>query len=139
MAQLKELMLLEGEEVTFQLEGNAYTESANPIIKLSAAIFRLIGKIFGWSLRTYIVITNKRIVRIDKEKLFWVIPRNTVVLTLPKSSIREIGYAQAVRWLFIKTLYFRMETFTEKTMIAYKGSLKEINDIVSKVAKLITD
>jgi hypothetical protein len=32
-----------------------------------------------------------------------------------------------------------METFTEKTMIAYKGSLKEINDIVSKVAKLITD
>ena len=58
---------------------------------------------------------------------------------IAKSSIREIGYAQAVRWLFIKTLYFRMETFTEKTMIAYKGSLKEINDIVSKVAKLITD
>ena len=49
MAQLKELMLLEGEEVSFQLEGNAYTESSNPIIKLIAAIFRLIGKIFGWS------------------------------------------------------------------------------------------
>ncbi len=137
MAQLKELMLLDGEEVAFQLEGNAYTESPNPIIKLIAAIFRLIGKLLGWSLRTYIVITNKRIVRIDKEKIFWVIPRNIIVLTLPKSSIKEVGYAQARRWLFIKTLYFRMQTFTENTSIAYKGSLKEINDIVSKVSTLI--
>ncbi|MFL3008585.1 MAG: hypothetical protein ACJZ14_04305 [Candidatus Neomarinimicrobiota bacterium] len=139
MAKLKELILLDGEEVTFQLEGNAYTESPNPIIKFFGAIIRIFGKIFGWSLKTYIVITNKRIVRIDKEKILWIIPRNLVVLTLPKSSIREVGYAQTIRLIFFKTLYLRLETYTEKTMIAYKGSLKEINDIVNKVAKLITD
>ena len=138
MAKLKELILLDGEEVLFELEGNAYTMSPNPIIKLIVSILRYIGKILGWSLRTYLVITNKRVVRIDKEILFWFVPRNTIVLTLPKTSIREVGYVQSVRLLFFKTLYFRMETYTEKTMIAYKGSLKEINKLVSKVTDLIT-
>ena len=139
MAQLKELILLEGEEISFQLEGNAYTESPNPIVKMIASIFRLVGKLVGWSLRTYIVITNKRIVRIDKEKIFWVIPKNILVLTLAKSSVKEVGYAQARRWLFIKTLYFRMQTYTDNTSIAYKGSLNEVNDVVTKVAELITE
>ena len=138
MPKLKELILLDGEEILFELEGNAYTMSTNPIIKLIVSILRYIGKILGWSLRTYLVITNKRVVRIDKEILFWFVPRNTIVLTLPKTSIREVGYVQAVRLLFFKTLYFRMETYTEKTMIAYKGSLKEINSLVSKVTDLIT-
>lgn len=139
MAQLDELILFDDEEISFQLEGNAYTESPNPILKLIASIIRLIGLLLGWSLRTYIVITNKRIIRIDKEMIFWVIPRNIVVLTLTKSSVKEVGYAQARRWLFIKTLYFKMQTYTENTSIAYKGSLKEINDIVTKVAKLISN
>ena len=39
--------------------------------------------------------------------------------------------------LFFKTLYFRFETFTEKTKIAYSGSLDEINDLVSKVTEMI--
>lgn len=139
MTNLKEIILLNDESILFQLEGNAYTESANPLVKAIYRIFRSIGKIFGWSLRTYIVITNKRILRVDKEKIFWSIPRNTIVLTLPKSAIREVGYEQAVRLLFFKTLYFRFETFTEKTRIAYSGSLEEINDLVSKVTEMIAN
>ena len=139
MTNLKELILLDGENILFQLEGNAYTESPNPLVKAIAAIFRAFGKLFGWSLRTYIVITNKRILRVDKEKIFWAIPRNTTVLTLPKTAIREVGYEQAIRLLFFKTLYFRFETFTEKTKIAYSGSLDEINDLVSKVTEMIAD
>ena len=133
MTNLKELILLDGENILFQLEGNAYTESPNPIVKAIAAILRAFGKLFGWSLRTYIVITNKRILRVDKEKIFWAIPRNTIVLTLPKTAIREVGYEQAIRLLFFKTLYFRFETFTEKTKIAYSGSLDEINDLVENM------
>lgn len=134
---IKEIILLEGEQNLFQIEGNAYTESPNPLVKLFASITRLIGRLFGWSLKTYIVVTNKRVIRVDKEKILWVIPRNTVVLTLSKSSIREVGYAQAVRWLFFKTLYFRIQTYTENTSIAYKGSLAELNNVVLNVTELL--
>jgi hypothetical protein len=134
---LSEVILLPGEEVQFQIEGNAYTDSPNPLVKLIVAIFRFIGKLFGSSFRTYLVITNKRVIRVDKEKSFWVIPRNTSVRTIAKSAIREVGYAQAVRWFVFKTLYFQMQTVTENTSIAYQGSLKDVNDLVTKVSELI--
>ncbi len=136
--KLKEVVLLEGENILFQIEGNAYTESPNPLVKLLASFTRLIGKLLGHSLRTYIVVTDKRVIRVDKEKSFWVIPKNTVVLTLTKSSIKEVGYAQAVRWLFVKTLYFQLQTLTENTKIAYTGSLEEVNKIVLKVSEIIS-
>ena len=44
MPRLKELILLDGEEILFELEGNAYTMSPNPIIKLIVSILRYIGK-----------------------------------------------------------------------------------------------
>lgn len=134
---LNEVILLQGEEVQFQIEGNAYTDTANPLAKFIVSIFRFIGKFLGSSFRTYLVITNKRIIRVDKEIAFWVIPRNTSVKTIAKSAIREVGYAQAVRWFVFKTLYFQMQTVTENTSIAYEGSLKDVNDLVTKVSELI--
>jgi len=139
MAQkIKEIILLGGEEIIYEIEGNAYTESPNPLVRSVAFIVRIIGKLFGISLRTYIVITNKRVLKVDKEKIFWVIPRNIVVKTISKSSIKEVGYSQAIRWLLFKTLYFQMQTMTENIFIAYEGTLNEVNSMVSRVAEIIS-
>jgi len=136
---VKEVILKDGEKTLFQIEGNAYTESPNPIVKLLAAIVRVIGKLFGWSMKTYIVVTNKRIIRVDKEKILWVIPKNIIVLTLPKNSIREIGYAQTVRFLIFKTLYFRLQTHSENTSISYNGTVEELNKIITQVTDLVIE
>lgn len=140
MSKLKELILFENEQQLYQLEGNAYTDSPNPLVKLISSLIRLIWLIFGVKLRTYIVVTDRRIIRIDKKTIFWgLIPKDTVVTTLNKRNILSVGYAQAIRWFFFKTVYFSLEGMTEKLNITYKGSLKEIADIALKVSELVSE
>ena len=47
MVKLKEFSLLEGEEVLQQIEGDAYNDSPNPIMRLIAAVVRIIWLILG--------------------------------------------------------------------------------------------
>ena len=62
MVKLKEFSLLEGEEVLQQIEGDAYNDSPNPIMRLIAAVVRIIWLILGVRFRAYIIVTNMRIV-----------------------------------------------------------------------------
>ncbi len=139
MDYLKEIALLDGEEILLKIEGNAYTTSPNPIVRFFTAIFRFLAMIFGYKLKTYLIITNKRIVKMDKETILYFIPRNVVVNTLTKNSIREVGYSQTRRWLFFKSLYFHLQSYTENINILYKGSLKELNKLVYSVVKFISE
>ena len=140
MKKLKEIVLIENEEKLYQIEGNAYTDSANPLTKLIIAIFRIIWLILGIKLKTYIVVTNRRIIRVDKKTILWgIIPSDTIVSTLNKKTIQSVGYAKAVRWLFFKTLYFRLENMTENISITYKGSLDDVAGIVHKISELVSE
>lgn len=140
MKKLKELTLLEGEEVLYEIEGNAYTDSPNPLVKLLIGIFRILWLIFGVKLKTYIVATQRRIIRVDKHSILWgLIPRDTTVSTLNKHTILSVGYSQAIRWFFFKTIYFKMENMTEKILITYKGSLKDVSDLVHKMSELVSE
>lgn len=140
MSKLKELVLLENEENLYQIEGNAYTDSPNPLIKLIASILRLFWIILGIKLKTYIVVTNKRIIRVDKKTIFWgMIPKDTIVSTLNKKTIQSVGYSKAVRWLFFKTVYFRLENMTENILITYKGSVNDVSDMVLKISELVSE
>lgn len=134
----KELQLLEGETILHEIEGNARTESPNPIVRLLNAIGGFILAIFGYRKRTFLVITNQRVIRVNLEKILFFITKNTSFTTLAKHSIYEIGYAVVRRWLFFKTLYLRLQTVTENSMIVYKGNLKELTDIVSNFSAIIS-
>jgi hypothetical protein len=137
--EIKEIMLFEGEEIKCQLEGNAYTDSPNPLTKLITSIFRLFWIILGIKLITFIVITNKRIIQVDKRTILWgIIPSDTSVLTLNKRTIQSVGYAKAVRWFFFKTIYFSMSNMVSTTKITYKGSLDEVAEIVKSVSELVS-
>jgi len=140
MKKLKEIILIDNEEKLYQIEGNAYNDSPNPLIKLMNSIFRIFWLIFGIKLITYIVVTNKRIIRVDKKTILWgIIPSDTSVSTLNKRTIQSVGYAKAVRWLFFKTIYFRLENMTENISITYKGSLNEVSDIAHKISELVSE
>lgn len=140
MKKLKEIILIENEEKLYQIEGNAYNDSPNPLIKLVNSIFRIFWLIFGIKLITYIVVTNRRIIRVDKKTILWgIIPSDTTVSTLNKRTIQSVGYAKAVRWLFFKTIYFRLENMTENISITYKGSLNEVSDIAHKISELVSE
>lgn len=140
MSKLKELVLLENEEVLYQVEGNAYTDSPNPLIKLITSLFRIIWMILGIKLITYIVVTNRRLIRIDKKTILWgMIPSDINVSTLNKKTIQSVGYSKAVRWLFFKTIYFELRNMTEIVRITYKGSLDDVADIVLKISEILSE
>ena len=140
MKKLKEIVLIDNEEKLYQIEGNAYTDSANPLTKLIIAIFRIIWLILGIKLKTYLVVTNRRIIKVDKKTILWgIIPSDTIVSTLNKRTIQSVGYAKAVRWLFFKTINFRLENMTENFSITYKGSLDEVSDMVHKISELVSE
>ncbi|MCK4311398.1 MAG: hypothetical protein KAW88_01540 [Candidatus Cloacimonetes bacterium] len=137
--ELKEVVLFDGEEISCQLEGNAYTSSPNPLVKLMTSIFRIFWIILGIKLKTYIIITNLRIIQVDKKTILWgIIPSDTAVTTLNKRTIQSVGYTKAVRWLFFKTIYFSMSNMVATTNITYKGSLSDISEIVQKVSELVS-
>ena len=140
MSKVKELVLLENEEVLYQVEGNAYTDSPNPLTKLITSLFRVVWIILGIKLITYIVVTNRRLIKIDKKTILWgLIPSDIDVTTLNKKTVQSVGYSKAVRWLFFKTIYFKLENMTEIVRITYKGSLDDVANIVLKISEIVSE
>ncbi len=138
--QLKELVLFEGEEVLYQIEGNAYTSSNNPIEKLMAAIVKLFWMIFGVKLKTHIVATNKRVIQIDKKTILWGMMTGDVsVITLNKATIQSVGYRHVVRWFFIKTSYFALVNTMSRLDITYKGKKDELGTLVAEFSRLVLE
>ena len=61
----KEIILLDGENVIDMLEGNAVTDSPNPLVKLISFIIGIFALLMGVRLKTVIVLTDKRLIRMN--------------------------------------------------------------------------
>ncbi|MEA3497285.1 MAG: hypothetical protein U9R42_14755 [Bacteroidota bacterium] len=140
MSKLKEVILLENEEVLYQIEGNAYTDSPNPLVKLMTSIFRIFWIILGIKLKTHIVVTNRRIIQVNKRTILWgIIPSDTGVYNLNKKTIQSVGYEKLVRWLFFKTIYFTLINMNAGIKITYKGSINDVSNIAQKISEMVSE
>lgn len=140
MATIKEFILLEGETILTQIEGDAFNDSPNPIAKLIGAVMRIIYMILGVKLRTYIIATDKRIVQIEKKTILWgLLPGDTSVFTLNKRNIQSVGYMTAVSWFVFKAHYFVIANMGGLLKITYKGSANELANSCSIFDKIVCD
>jgi hypothetical protein len=136
MSNLKEIILMDGEQITFNIEGDAYNDSPNPIAKLFGKITKLLGKFIGMSKRVYIVKTNMRMLMVEKAVMFWVIPTDTVVSTLSYSAIDTLGYAQVKAWLVFSSQYFQLALRNGiNYRIKYAGSVNELSSVINEMNK----
>ncbi len=127
MKTIKEFILLENENILAQIEGDAFNTSPNPIAKCFGAAARFISSIFGMKLRTYIIATNQRIVKIEKTTLFWGLLKSDIsVHTLNKRNIQSVGYMTSFSWFVFKTHYFVISNMGSSVMVAYNGSGAEL-------------
>ena len=139
MPQLKEFQLLEGEQIIEQLEGNAYNDSPNPFVQLFMFFVKIFWLILGIRLRSYLIITNLRIVKVDKKTLLWgMLQGDTVVLTLNKRSIQSTGYAMATSWLIFKKYYFILENTSGTVKITYDGDKEKLATVCNHVDKMVS-
>ena len=127
MTNIKEFSPLSGESVLTQIEGNAWSDSPNPIARLITGVVRLIWAILGVKLRTYIIVTDMRIVQVDKKTILWgLLPGAVNVLTLNKSTIQSVGYAMASSWFIFRKYYFLLANMSGILRLTYKGDSKEL-------------
>ncbi len=138
--QLKELVLFDGEKVLYQVEGNAWSSSSNPLEQLIAGFFKIFWVIFGVKLTTYIIATDKRIIQVDKKTILWgMMTGNVAVITLNKKSVQSVGYQHVVSWFFWKTSYFVLANITSVIHITYKGNRDELGNIVAEFSRLVSE
>ncbi|MBT3234567.1 MAG: hypothetical protein HN353_01310 [Bdellovibrionales bacterium] len=134
MSKLKEVILMDGEQITFNIEGDAYNDSPNPVAKLVGVIIRVLGQLIGMSQRVYIVKTTNRLLLVSKNVIFWKIPKDTEVRTLSYTAVDSVGYAQAKRWLVFSSLYFQLSLRSgENFRVKYQGTLPELSELVSSM------
>ena len=129
---------MDGEQILHKIEGDAYNEYPNPLMKLAGKIDKVVSKIFGKSKRVYFVQTTHRVLLVEKGMIFWKFPRDIVSTALSKDAIDTVGYTQARRWLLFKSLYFNLSLRSGQNYeIHYEGKLPDLalvaNDINNSI------
>ena len=82
------------EQLVMEVEANLRETSANPISRLIGELMDLIALILGGSTKAFLVITNKRVALVVKEKRFWVIEKSSYVENIMPQSVSVVGYSK---------------------------------------------
>lgn len=139
LKDLKEFTLMEDEHIVEQIRGNAYNDSPNPIVRLVMFFVRIIYLIIGVRFRTYIVITDKRIVHVEKKTILWgMLQGHVVAETLNKNTIQSIGYAMLSRWFISRKYYFMIKNISGIISVTYDGRKEDLDRICNQVDLLLT-
>lgn len=129
----KYMNLTEGEELRQEIEGDAYNLDSNPIARLIGTITRVVSIILGFRKKAHIIVTNKRIIRIDFEKIFWFINKGVTATSMTPRSINNVGYSNVRSFLIFKTRYFMIGTSGGDTLIKFQGNDKSLFEAVDNV------
>jgi len=139
VSKIKEFVALDGENILTQIEGDAWNSSPNPIAQLMAVVFKKLSAILGVKLRTYIIVTNMRIVQIDKKTFFWgLLPGSVQVLTLNKATVQTVGYEMASSWFIFRKYYFLLKNMSGEVRITYKGKTDDLVQACRIIDKAIS-
>ena len=119
MGNLKSgVILKDGESLVMELQAELWATSSNPIAKFFGAIRRIIALIFGIKKEGYVVITDKRVVEVTRNKFFWVFDSGKVIRYLLPSSIKEVGYTKEPTFFcFCPAYHLFYDAFTQRTAV----------------------
>ena len=107
MAQSKSgFTLAEGEQVVMELEAELYAVSANPIAQTLGEIKKIIDLILGNKKKSYILITNKRVVEIYDRIACYVFKVERRICNILPSSILDVGYYRRAAFGFLCPAFY---------------------------------
>ena len=134
MKDLKEISLFEGEQIIHRIEGDAYNNDPNPVMKAIGKVLGVVHKVLGISQKVYFVQTTHRYLLVEKGMVLWKFPRDTRCTSLSKGSIESVGYTQARRWIVFKSLFFNLSLKSGMGKeIKFTGKLPELVNIANSV------
>ncbi len=132
MEKLKSgFVLTEGENVVVELEAELWATGSNPIQKFFGKIMRLLYMIIGYRKKSFLVITDKRVVEISSVYNCWVFNTGKEVKYVLPSSVKELGYVKETTCgVFCPAYYLYYQSTTQSTAIQLSADEKECQAIV---------
>jgi hypothetical protein len=123
MAGLKSgLLLTEGETLVMEIEAELWASSSNPIARFFGGIAKFFAMIFGYRKSGYLVVTNRRVVTVEKIITCYCCGGGKVVKYMLPSSLKEVGFVKrATCGCFCPAYHLYFDAFTEHKEILLKG------------------
>ncbi|MDR0601822.1 MAG: hypothetical protein LBG42_05520 [Treponema sp.] len=98
--------LLENESLTLEINAELYVTSSFIIPRFLFGIIRFFAQILGFRKRGFLVVTNKRIVEVYNQIIFWIINIRKYVNSVPLCKIdKEVDYVKKGTFAFLFRAY----------------------------------
>jgi hypothetical protein len=120
------IMLAENEKLVMEIEAELWATSSNPIARFLGAISKIIAMIFGFRVKGFWVITDKRVVEVSTQIMCWCVTTGRQIKYVLPSSVKEIGYDRAATCgCFCPAYHLYYESFTQRSAVLLKGADEE--------------
>lgn len=137
MEILKNYMPLEsGEEVVCHLEGNAYNLSPSIFARMLGFIERIIAILTGCPKKAHVIVTNRRVIIIEIQKLFWFFIGSANAKSVMPRSIGTLGYQFARSFFFFKSHYLEFSSGSVSTLVKSKAGRDRVYEMIKSIVNL---
>jgi hypothetical protein len=115
--------LADDEKLVMEIEAELWATSSNPFAQLLGGIWKFIAMILGTRLKSFLIITDKRVIEVKSQILCYCINTGRQVKFVLPSSVKEIGYDKAATCgLFCPAYHLYYQAHTQNTRILLKGA-----------------
>ncbi|MBI9103738.1 MAG: hypothetical protein JEY99_15085 [Spirochaetales bacterium] len=123
MSKLKSgVLLADDETLVMEIEAELWATSSNPFARAIGKIRKFFAKIFGYKVRGYLVISNKRVIEVKSVISCYCFNVGKTVKYLLPSSVKEVGYKKSMTCgCFCPAYYLYYESFTQTTEVMLSG------------------
>ncbi len=128
--------LREDENDLASIEGDAYNQSANVIMRMLGFIIRIMAFLTGSSKRIYLTVTNNRIITVEVNKMLWFIDGTVRSRSYTPRSVSATGYELARSLIVFKTHYLLFSSGSESYLIKSRGGQPKVMELVSEITAL---
>jgi len=117
------ITLADGENLVMEIEAELWATSSNPFAQFLGGIAKLCAKICGFKQKTFLVVTDKRVIEVSTQIQCYCITAGRQVKYVLPSSVKEIGYTKsATCGAFCPVYFLYYDSFTQRSSFQLKGS-----------------
>jgi hypothetical protein len=132
----KYMPLESGEFVMRHLEGNAYNLSPNIFARIAGLIEGLVLAVSGCPKKVHVIVTNRRVILIETQKLFWILLGSASAKSIMPRSIGSTGYRFARSFIFFESDYLEFSHGSFGFLVKSKAGRDAVYEIIKSIVTL---
>lgn len=132
----KYMPLETGESVLCDLQGNAYNVSPNIFARITGLLEKLVSIIFGCPKTAHVIVTDRRVIVIEVQMMFWVYLASVTAKSLMPRSIGSMGYQFARSLIFFRSHYLEFSQGGTATLVKSAEGKDRVYQMIRSIVSL---